>query len=104
MDAYTKLKEAIKDILINKSKNCTLYANTSTHLNGEFIDFYNSELNYKDLIFESIYNELNLSQFGTSEGDIKTNSPEIINWLIALVKFVKEKDLINEFKAFYNIN
>lgn len=96
---YEALEKSLYDIVINKRPNRIDVINTIDS-NGSFIDISVSDLEVGDFLFTTEYGKVTMLA-NTEKIQSQTISANLLNWLIGMLNFLKEKKLLEEFKNFY---
>lgn len=68
--------------------------------NNQFQGFTVSTLEVEDLTISTDYGKLTLYKNG-NKINLNHNSVDITNWLFALLNYIKEKKLVDDFKNYY---
>lgn len=101
-EIYNLLGEICTKIFINK-KPFTTEVLSGIDVDGKLIEIGPSELSIEDVSISTDYGFLRICEHKSLDPNKPYNIPlDFINWNIAMLNYLKEKNLIKDFIKFYS--
>lgn len=95
-----KLLKSLKDVCFN-DKLFNTEVISAIYPDGNFAHFCTAFLELSNLYFSSSWGSINLYDDDTSYKS--SQIVDEVNWILAMLYFLKEKKLLKEFKEFYTL-